>query len=98
MSPLPSVAKGPSLAKGHAQIIQDRFFLESDEIHYSKNGGGGTASGHVQVGVPPVRIVADTLGYRIDEGDVLAESFRMSMALMFVQGDHVRRAMPLLLR
>ncbi len=78
------------IAKGHAQLVQDRFFVEADEIIFNKNAGGGNAKGEVQIDTTFLRIVTDQVDYRMQDKDLLAEEFRMAISPIFIGGDAIQ--------
>jgi len=77
------------VATGHAQIIQDRFFLEADQIEFDRDGGGGSAQGQVQIAFPPVRLVSNTVEYEIENKRVISGPFKIGRAPIFIHGQSV---------
>ena len=87
-----SIARDGSelVATGHAQLTQDKFFLEADEIHFDKTAGGGTADGHVQVGASSFRLIAPHVGYRLEEKDLVGDNFRLALSPLFMEGQYLQ--------
>jgi LPS-assembly protein len=81
---------GDSLvAKGNAQLSQNRFFLAADSLVFDKSQDGGTASGHASVGAPPFRLVSDTIQYSLSQKAIQTPGFKLSSAPLFLSGDHL---------
>lgn len=68
------------IAQGNAELEHDKFFLQADNIRYSKDGGFGQASGNVSLGLEKSRIVTEEATYNLEERSIKTGELQATIA------------------